>query len=505
MNRQLHYWFCRLASRHFLPPYAQSIQLLTYALGTCTVWAVGASILPSSSLALNSSRIEQLLSQTTNTTQPPISAVEIEAASVNATALNSDSLPLQRDAVSQEHRAAVVATAKTKAVLIAPHTALKQPPPIRLTTFLQQRRQQTQTAALLKPTGIIPSDATSADSKATDQPIAAAGPENFNPELRILPPSQPLLPPSSPPQPAPPKTEPPIFDLEPAPLISFQGLQVDFRNNQDNFGQRNQFIESTLQFRFGEEPAVFQLKTGFNTFEQRKFETVTNSPVQLGWQTQFGQKKLQIAAGVDLFNRLPTAFNFNAQVTVPLNNRFTLFGVVEQGPYKANAETLENQITAWRFGPNIYWQIDLSTSFFSSFRLGLFNDGNRETQSFSRLEHRIGQFYVAANVFSWIFSNDRQEVGGYFSPPDFLVYNGEVGWAGNPFEFLRCQVNTNLGQQRLAGRTTNGNTYQARCTAKLSQQVELDFSYAFTNVANRDTGGSVYSNRSLLGQLRIKF
>lgn len=336
----------------------------------------------------------------------------------------------------------------------------------------------------------------------TEEPIAA-GPENFNPGL-----SNPDLQPPDPPPPSfnPPEIpEPPTFNLEYVPLISPKNLQVDFRRSEDNFGQINQFMEPTLEFQVEGDPSLFQLKTGFNTFKQTDVELITNIPVQLSWQTQFDNKKVQIAAGIDSFNRLPVALNLNAQITVPVTEQFTVFGILEQGPYKANAETLVNQITAWRFGPNLYWQIDPDTSFFSSFRIGLYNDGNQEKQLFSRLERRLGQFYVAANVFSWIFDNDVQETSGYFSPPDFLVYNGEIGWEGNLFEFLRCKVSTNLGQQRLNGRFNNGNTYQARCTAELSQQVELDFGYAFTSVANRDTGDRGYGNQSITGQLRVNF
>ncbi len=339
-------------------------------------------------------------------------------------------------------------------------------------------------------------------------PVAATGPENLTPGLS-QPAPPPILPtpptPSPSPTPIPAAPEPPVFDLEPAPLISFKQLQVAFQRSQDNFDQRNQFFEPTLLFQFGEEPAVFQLKTGFNTFEQAKIETVTNIPFQLGWQTKLGAKKVQIAAGIDVFNRLPATFNFNAQVAIPITKKITFFGVLEQGAYKANAATLENQITNWRFGPNIYWQIDRHTSLFSSFRLGLYNDGNREEQSFTRLERRLGQFYIAVNVFNWIFSDEVQAESGYFSPPDFLVYNGEIGWEGNPFEFLRCRISASLGQQRLDGNVTRANTYQARCSTQLSRQIDLDIGYVFSNVANRNTGGNSYESQSLLGQLRVNF
>ncbi len=38
-----------------------------------------------------------------------------------------------------------------------------------------------------------------------------------------------------------------------------------------------------------------------------------------------------------------------------------------------------------------------------------------------------------------------------------------------------------------------------------SPSVEADFGYGFSNVRNRDTGGSAYNNQSFTGQLRVKF
>lgn len=339
-------------------------------------------------------------------------------------------------------------------------------------------------------------------------PQLMAAPENFNPGLR--------LPPPPPPQPLPPSSQPPAStSTEPVtPAVKLESLTTDFRRDEDNFDQRNQFIEETAQFRL-RNGNHFRIKTGFNSFEERGFDSVTNIPLHVEWEGKIDQVNLTVGGGVDVFDRLPTALNFNAKAELPLAMKVTPSGqlqsgvivsaAVEQGPYKANAQTLDNQITAWRFGPSIYWQIDPKTSLYSSLRLGSYNDGNFEEQSFSRLERKIGQFSVAANVFNWIYTHDVQETSGYFSPRDFLVVNGEVAFEGNVFENLRCRLATSLGRQRLGGEWTNGNSYQARCTAKLSPNVDADFGYGFSNVRNRDTGGSAYNNQSFTGQLRIRF
>lgn len=331
-------------------------------------------------------------------------------------------------------------------------------------------------------------------------PQLMAVPENFNPGLR--------LPPAPLPSQAPASTEPVT------PGVKLESLTIDFRRNADKFGQRNLFIEETAQFRL-RNGNRFRIKTGFNSFVERQVESVTNIPLQVEWQGKVDRVNLTLGGGVDLFDHLPTALNLNAKAELPLAIKVTPSGqlrsgiivsaVVEQGPYKANAQTLNNQITAWRFGPSIYWQIEPNTSLYSSLRLGSYNDGNFEQQSFSRLEHKIGEFSVAANLFNWIYTHDVQETSGYFSPPDFLVLNGEVAWEGKVFKNLRCRVSAALGRQRLGGGWSRGNTYQGRCTAKLSPNVEADFGYGFSNVRNRDTEGSAYNNQSFTGQLRVKF
>ncbi|MFN6513285.1 MAG: hypothetical protein RMY29_002135 [Nostoc sp. CreGUA01] len=343
-------------------------------------------------------------------------------------------------------------------------------------------------------------------SKPLPDGFLIAAPENFNPDLRVPPP-----PPKSPEN-----SSPPTTSTEPAkPNAVLESINTDYRYDTDNFGQTNLFIEPTLQFRLRNGNKIF-FKTGFNFFEQRGVESVSNFPLQVGWEGKIGQVTLKTAAGVDVFDRLPTAINLNAKVDVPilparvspsgqLRSLLVLSGNLEHRPYKSNARTLENQITNWRFGPDLYWQIDRNTSLFSSLRLGNYNDGNSEVQTFSRLERKFGQFSLAANLFTWSYDRDLEGTSGYFSPPDFLVYNAEVAWEGDITKFLRCRLAANLGRQRLKGEFDNANTYQTRCTVKLSPNIEADLGYSFSNVRNQDTGENAYSGNSLTGQLRVKF
>ncbi|MEH1845776.1 MAG: hypothetical protein V7L25_12460 [Nostoc sp.] len=337
-------------------------------------------------------------------------------------------------------------------------------------------------------------------------PILMAAPENFNPDLQL----PPVLP--KPLQ----NSSPPTTSTKPGTLDAvLEGIYTDYHYDTDNFGQTNFFLQPTVQFRLSNGNKIF-FKTGFNFFEQRGVKSITNFPLQVGWQGKIGQVTLQTAGGVDVFNRLPTAINLNAKVESAISlpqvspsgqllSAVVLSANLEQGPYKSNARTLDNQITAWRFGPDLYWQIERNTSLFSSLRLGSYNDGNSDVQSFSRLERKFGQFSLAANLFTWSYDRDLERTSGYFSPPDFLVYNGEVAWEGDIAKFLRCRLAANLGRQRLKGEFDNANTYQTRCTVKLSPSIEADLGYSFSNVRNQETGTSAYSGNSFTGQLRIRF
>ena len=346
-------------------------------------------------------------------------------------------------------------------------------------------------------------------------PNLIAAPDNLVPNQQVQPPASSASTPSlMPTTPSLPVVQPPVSlpeDNAPAtiqnatlPRLTLDNLQINFRNNVNNFDRENRFIEPTAQFRLSN-GNVIQLKTGFNYFEYPGVEDVSNVPLTIEYQTKINQVTLQTGVGVDIFNRLPTAINLNAKVDVPIGNNITLSGIVEQGPYKFNAETLDNQIRTWRYGPNLYWQIDRNTSLFSLLRLGNYNDGNFEQQSFSRLERKFGAFSIAANLFNWSYNQDYQEKSGYFSPPDFLVLTGEVALESEIFDFLRCRIATSLGQQRLRGQFSNANSYEGRCTGKISPNVDADLGYVYSNVQDQESGNSEYNNQSFTGVLRVKF
>jgi hypothetical protein len=344
---------------------------------------------------------------------------------------------------------------------------------------------------LVEDVQIYPADSLNVESNYAAELLASA-PDNFNPGL-----SSPT--PSSTPSPTP--------DIEEQAAPSSTGidsLQLDFRNDTDNYGKINRFIEPTLRFRLANGDTL-RIRTGYNYFDQPDVDAVNNIPFQVGWETQIDDVHLDVAAGVDLFDHLPAAVNFNTNAVFRLSPTATLTAVVEQGPYKFNAETLNNNITALRFGPNLYWQIDPQTSLFSLLRVGTYNDGNRELQSFSRIEHSIDNFFIAANLFTWSYMDDVEQTSGYFSPSNFLVYTGEVGWEGEVMNDLNCRLAAALGQQHLDGETSLASRFSARCSIQLNGNLAADLGYTFSDVTRSLTDDNLYQNHLIEGQLRVSF
>ena len=296
-------------------------------------------------------------------------------------------------------------------------------------------------------------------------------------------------------------------------ILKIDNIVFDFELSFDNFGQTNQFIEEAIAFNLYNQS--FELQTGINFFEQDDVEKVDNIPLYLTWETEVKGIDLAVTGGVDFFDRLPTVPTVTLKASSPLfssitsdgklNSLFVLSGQVQYQAYKFNAETLENEIDFWRFTPSIYWQIQPNLSLFTLGQYGIFNDGNRELQSFSRIERKLGAFSIAANLFTWDFEQDLSMESGYFSPSGFLVYNGELGWQGTMFdETLDCRLSAAVGKQQLDGATDNAWTYKALCKAQLLPNVILDLGYTYSNVRDRATGDTNFSNQTIKGKLDIE-
>ncbi|NET32132.1 MAG: tetratricopeptide repeat protein [Cyanothece sp. SIO1E1] len=280
-------------------------------------------------------------------------------------------------------------------------------------------------------------------------------------------------------------------------------VNIEFQSYSEDSDQSNWFIEQTDRFRIGNGRIGQFVKTGLQTFEQDGFEDITITSIKAGVEGNLGRVKLTGAVGVDLFDRLAAAPSFNAEVAVPVTSNFALSGILEQGPYKVNVETLENSITALRVGPDFSWQIDRNTDWFASVRWGDYNDGNQEFQFFSRLERRLGNFFIAGNVFTLSFAEDPEN--GYFAPSSFVAYGGELGWEGAITDFLRCRFSVELGSQVIEGDSASANTYQARCNASVTKRIEAGLGYRFTTLVDQSSSDGDGNRQTISGQLRFLF
>ncbi len=283
-------------------------------------------------------------------------------------------------------------------------------------------------------------------------------------------------------------------------------IQLDFEN-ENSSSTVNQFIGSTVRFRLddGEQSqneTVQILRLGYNNFSQVGIEEITNIPIQVGVEKTLGNLVLSAGGGIDVFNRLAAVPNIFAKATWDIDPNLSLYGDIEYGAYKFNADTLENEVKALRVTPSVYWQIDDNTSFFSSFTWGSYSDGNREQELFSSVERTFGDFFVGASLFYWHYSKDLDN--GYFDPDSFLFYEGEVGWDGNISEELGCRVSAGLGEKNFEGSTSLSSTYQARCEIELGKRFEasLGYEYSIGIEAGRFTGPG---KSEIIGQVRFTF
>ncbi len=335
-----------------------------------------------------------------------------------------------------------------------------------------------------------------------------AAPENLNPGLYIPPPVE-SLPAPSPPEPVDLESvtpDPEAVESTESPVVptwEVDGLTVNLSDDFSNFDQGNRIIEPTVTGTLPNGDSL-AITTGFNRYAQPDVDTVFNVPLKAAWTGEMGDFTTTLGGGVDLFNQLPLAINFNANTSIPIGKKATLSFFVDYEPYKFNATTINNQIKAWRYGPNLYWQITPDMYLFSLVRWGRYNDGNQEQQSFSRVEKKLGDFYVAGNLFTWRYREDAESSSGYFSPPDFLVANAEVGWKGEVFEWLDCGAAASWGRQRLNSSWSSAYSYNAKCTFEIAESLEMDLGYDFSNVIGQ-TGGSAFNNRAITGQVRAKF
>ena len=370
-------------------------------------------------------------------------------------------------------------------------------------------------------------------------PLLIAGPQDFNPALSNPSESLPTQSPSDSPnfdnpllENAPSDAFPPDSNLpspiEPAPIeeipaepfsdepspseqnpfVQWDDLEVGINSEFNNFGESSWSILPVLNGRLANGNQV-KIASGFRQFEQDNFESVGHVPLTLGWKGNVNDVELELSGGVDLFNRLPTDTHASAIATAPIGQDASISVSVEQGPHLFNAQTLENGISKWQYGPDFYWQITPKTSLLSKVRIGNYSDRNWEQQSFSRLERTIGEeASVSLNFFNQSFRENVEDTSGYFSPSDFLLATAELSWKEQLTDGLSCGLLGSIGQQRISGEWALAYSGQAICTIDIASALQIDLGYQFNNVSNDQSAfvdDSAYSNQQIVGGIRVRF
>jgi hypothetical protein len=302
----------------------------------------------------------------------------------------------------------------------------------------------------------------------------------------------------------------------PIPVIFPGEFSLDFRTSTGSDDKLKRIVEPSAQFYLANGDEI-RLTTGFNFFQQSGLDAVNNYPLRLAWKGKAGMTVFHAMAGVDVFDRLPAVPTASVRLDQPLGTTFDRQGrlsagvilstSVEYGAYKFSAKSLENRVAATQIKPSIYWQMGPDTKLYAHYQAGLLNDGNLEQQVFARVQQQLGpELFVAANLFSWSFSQDQESRHGYFSPPDFLTYTGEVGWEGNVVpDRLKCRLSAAFGRQRNQGNFAGANTYNASCDAQLSADLSLELGYSRSNIRDRTTSTNDFNTQEFSGRLKYRF
>jgi hypothetical protein len=297
--------------------------------------------------------------------------------------------------------------------------------------------------------------------------------------------------------------------------LVLENVQIDSSYLYNSFFYNTFKIEPSFRFRLPNGNKI-TFRTGYNFLSQDPFRqpnlrplNIILTPLQLGWEGQVGMFTLKADAKVNIYDKLPTTLSILTSATVPIFPNVFLTGKYEQVALESTPSSLEQGITARNYGPTLFWQIDPDMTFFSTYTITNYNDGNRGQQTYSKLERKFGQFSLSGNVVTW--GSDRF-ADAYFSAPDFLIYTAGFGWEGDITSYLNLTLQAYLGGQRFNGDGSSASYYVARLTSKISENVDAFFEYTYGDLKNTPGGqrfignvADLYNQTYLTFQLKAKF
>ncbi|NJK59021.1 MAG: hypothetical protein HC918_00330 [Oscillatoriales cyanobacterium SM2_1_8] len=247
----------------------------------------------------------------------------------------------------------------------------------------------------------------------------------------------------------------------------------------DNFNLVITSLEPSFTWQVADRQKL-SLKTGFTTLSgQSFFQPVTLYPLRLGWEGVVGPATVQAGITGYTYDRLRPDVGADARITLPLAPGLVVGGSIERTPMKYAPSTLETpHLTNYTvFGPSLFWQVTPTTRLTSFLSFLNVNDGNAGSISFSKVLQQLGQFSLGATLVTTSYARDSAP--NYFTPQDFLIYTGELGWQGDVAPGWNLRLQFNLGEQRIRGEWSNAYYYEAQITAQLAKNIRAFVNYSF--------------------------
>lgn len=284
-----------------------------------------------------------------------------------------------------------------------------------------------------------------------------------------------------------------------------QSRQVtsEFVLDTTNSGESSQRIQARIWTPIPGSDFRQTLGLGFSNFEQTGINTLQNYELDVGLEIRRGDLDLRGSAGIDVFSRVSPVLRLNSEVVYQATPDLNVSASFSYGAYKDNAASLENQISASRLVPSLYWQIDPATDLLLSYTLGFYSDGNTENQALLYLSREFGSFYLAGLLLYWGYANDFDN--GYFAPPDYFLYYGEVGFKEHLAESIVCQVSVGLGRQQYEDVSEQTYGLQTGCGIDILPNVQVDLGYSLSNNARLSSFGNGSTQQVFQGSINYTF
>ncbi len=277
--------------------------------------------------------------------------------------------------------------------------------------------------------------------------------------------------------------------------------ELAIRNRSSN--QNNLEINQTIKFRLDDSNTLQSVQLGYAKFTQPGLKQIQITPIRIGIEGTNYPTRWKLRVGADIFDRLATQPFFEGLVTTQISPSFQVGANANYQAYKENNATLENGINVFRLQPFVSWQFTPTTYIYVEYDAGFYSDSNRDGQLSTILRQKLGNFYVEGLIFTWDFAKDLNN--GYFSPPDFFLYSGELGWQGRVAESAICNFAISLGRQSYIGQSFSENGYKAGCRLELSTTTTIEAQYLNTSSA-LFTGGLGNNNEQRFQfNLKTKF